>query len=112
MDSLAPDCGWVPIERTKANIRVRASKDSSPVIKRSQFLLMPAWGCTVHKVQGLTMEKVVVSFDLVKQQSFNYGQMYVALRRATSLDNLFLIGSFTLSTVKADSRAIHELQRL
>ena len=110
MDSLAPDCGWVPIERTKANIR--ASKDSSPVIKRSQFLLMPAWGCTVHKVQGLTMEKVVVSFDLVKQQSFNYGQMYVALRRATSLDNLFLIGSLILSTVKADSRAIHERQRL
>ena len=112
MDSLAPDCGWVPIERTKANIRVRASKDSSPVIERSQFPLMLAWGCTVHKVQELTLEKVVVSFDLVKQQSFNYGQMYVALRRVTSLDHLYLIGSFTLSAVKVDSRAIYECQRL
>ena len=29
---LAHDCGWVPIETAEANIRVRASKDSSPVI--------------------------------------------------------------------------------
>ena len=54
----------------------------------------------MHKVQGLTVEKVVISFDLVKQQSFNYGQMYVALSRVASLDNLYLIGSFTLSAIK------------
>ena len=67
MDSLARDCGWVPSERAEANIRVRANKDSSLVTNRSQFPLMLAWGCTVHKVQGLTLEKVVISFDLVKQ---------------------------------------------
>ena len=67
MDSLARDCGWVPSERAEASIRVRANKDSSLVTNRSQFPLMLAWGCTVHKVQGLTLEKVVISFDLVKQ---------------------------------------------
>ena len=40
MDSLARGCGWVPIEKAEANIRVIASKDSSLVINRSQFSLM------------------------------------------------------------------------
>ena len=87
---------------------VRASKDSFLVINRSQFTLMLVWGCTVHKVQGLALEKVVISFDLVKLRSFNYEQMYVVLSRVTSLDNLYLIGWFTLSTIKANPRAIHD----
>ena len=70
------------------------------------------WGYTVHKKQGLALEKVDISFDLVKQRSFNYRQMYVVLSRVASLDNLYLIGSTTLSANKADSRAIHECQRL
>ena len=78
----------------------------------TEVSLMLAWGCAVPKVQGLTLEKVVISFDLVKQRSFNYGQVYVALSRVTSLDNLYLIGSFTLSVIEADPRAIHEYQRL
>ena len=73
MDSLAHDCQWVPIERAEVNIKNRANKDSSPVINRIQFPLMLAWGCTVHKVQVLTLQKVVIIFDLFKQQSFNYG---------------------------------------
>ena len=66
----------------------------------------------MHKVQELTVEKLVISFDLVKQRSFNYGQMYVALSRVTSLDNLYLIVPFTLLAIKADPRAIHEYQKL
>ena len=97
----------MPIERAEANIRVRASKVSSPVINRSQFPLMLAWGCTVHKVQGLILEKVVISLDLVKQWSFNYGEIYAALSRVTSLEILYLIGSFTLSPIKADPSEIH-----
>ena len=73
MDSLAHDCQWVPIERAEVNIKDRANKDSSPVINRIQFPLMLAWECTVHKVQVLTLQKVVIIFDLFKQQSFNYG---------------------------------------
>ena len=38
--------------------------------------------------------------------------MYVALIRVTSSDNFYLIGSFTLSAIKADPRAIYEYQRL
>lgn len=39
---------------------------------------------TVRKVQGLTLSDVVVSFDPNQQNHFNYGQIYVALSRATS----------------------------
>lgn len=66
----------------------------------------------VHKVQKITMGKVVISFDLLRQRSFNYGQMYVAMSRVTSLNRLYLIGKFNLSAVKAVSRTIHEYQRM
>ena len=35
MDSLAHDCRWLPIKTAEANVRVRASKDFSPVINKS-----------------------------------------------------------------------------
>ena len=68
---------------------------------------MLSWACTVHKVQGLSLDKAVISFDLLKQMSFNYGQMYVALSRVTSL-NEHLTGEYKSSAIKADLIAIHE----
>ena len=91
---------------------IRAHKDSSPVIKRTQFPLMLAWACTIHKVQGLSLDKAVSSFNLLKQRSFNNGQMYVALSRVTSLNGLFLTGKYKSSVIKADSRALDEYNRL
>ena len=57
---------------------------------------MLACGCTVHKVQGLTLEEKGIIFDLVKQDNFNYGQMYVTLSRVTSLNGLYFIGELNL----------------
>ena len=68
---------------------------------------MLAWGCTLHKVQRLTLEEAVISFDLVKQKNFSYGQMYVALSRVTSLNGLYLIGEFNLAYIRGDPRAIY-----
>ena len=73
---------------------------------------MLAWVCTVHKVQGITLNEVVISFDLLRQRNFNYGQMYVALSRVTSLNGLYLIGKFNLAAIRADPRAINEYQRM
>ena len=56
---------------------MKLTKILSPVIKRSQFSLMLAWACTVHKVQGLSLRKIVVSYELLKQRNFNHGQIYV-----------------------------------
>ena len=73
---------------------------------------MLAWACTVHKVQGLSLDKAVICFNLLKQRSFNNGQMYVALSWVTSLNGLFLTGEYKASAIKADSRASQEYERM
>ena len=102
----------VPIDMTEANIRIRTNKDSSPTVTRTQLPLMLAWGCTVHKAQGLTLVEVVISFDLVKLKDFNYGQMYFALSRVASLNSLYLLGEFNFSYIRADPRAIYKYHRM
>ena len=77
-----------------------------------QFPLALAWACTVHKDQGLTLNKIVISFDLFKQRSFNYGQTYVALSCATSLQGLYVLGKLEHKHIKADPRVIEEYERL
>ena len=73
---------------------------------------MLSYACTVHKIQGLNLDRVVVSFDLDRQSAFKSGQMYVALGRVTSLNGLFLIGEYNSNKIKADKNATEELERL
>ena len=40
---------------------------SQPCIKRTQFPLALSWACTVHKKQGQSLEKGVISFDLLSK---------------------------------------------
>ena len=63
-------------------------------------------------MQVLSLISAVVSFDLEKQKSFNEGQMYVALSRVTSIDNLFLIGKYNLNVFKVNESAVVEYSRL
>ena len=81
-------------------------------VKRTQFPLTLAWACTVHKVQGLTLDRIVVSFELHKQKYFNYGQIYVALSRVKSLNDLFILGTFDKKHIRADERVHEEYKRL
>ena len=74
--SLAKEHLVVPIEPVLAKIKVRPGKASSPEIQRIQFPIALSWACTVHKVQGLTLENIVVSLELRKTRSFNYEQNY------------------------------------
>ena len=102
----------VPIEPVLAKIKIRPGKASSPEIQRVQFPVTLAWACTVHKVQGLTLDEVVLSTELVKQRSFNYGQIYVALSRATSLNGLYILGKVESKHIKTNPKVLSEYQRL
>lgn len=79
------ECG-VPI--LPAEVKQNAGRsDSSPEITRIQFPVVLCWACTIHKVQGATLDKVVTSFKKLRTK----GQAYVAVSRATSLQGLFLL---------------------
>ena len=68
--------------------------------------------CTVHKVQSLSLRKIVVSLQLSKQRNSNYGKIYVAFSRVTKLEGLHVLGSFTVKAITADSCALEEYNRM
>ena len=61
--------------------------------------------CTVHKVWDQSLTEGVVSFDLESEKSFNQGQMYVALSRITSINQLYLIGKYNKAALKVNESA-------
>lgn len=103
---------WVSIHESETNIRIQWKKDRSSTIRRREFPLILGWACSVHKGQGLTLQEVVTSFDLLKQKRFNDGHMYVALSRVTLLNGLYLTGKFKDSAIRTDSGAAQECHRL
>ena len=77
-----------------------------------QFPITLAWACTVYKVQGLTLHKIVISFELVKQRFFNYGQIYVAISRSTTLRGIHILGQIEHRHVRTNPKVYEEYRRL
>ena len=94
----------IEIEKTTFSLldaegKVRAAVTNFPVIL--------AWAATIHKSQGMTLDRLAVDLGSLWEP----GQAYVALSRITQPDNLWLTG-WQESSVKADPQVTRFYQGL
>jgi hypothetical protein len=81
-----PNC--VPI--TKHCQQFFLNKYKSVEACRIQFPLFLAWAVTIHKLQGLTLNAIVVEMSPTKGK-FQPGHAYVAFSRVKNLEGLYLL---------------------
>ena len=63
-------------------------EDDSLCVQKKQIPLIVAYACTIHKVQGATLDLAIIDAG---PNIFQYGQIYTALSRVKSLDGLYLL---------------------
>ncbi len=82
-----------------------------PDIERCGFPFILAWAITVHKSQGLTFKRMVISID---ENFFEKGQVYVALSRVQTLDSLAItnLNVDVILNEPHDKQSLRELNRL
>ena len=91
---------WVPVEKSKVLFNIRRDRANSVTIKSVQFPLTLSFACTIHKLQGLSLQKDAISSALNKEKLFKSSQMYVILSRITNLSGMYLNGKYTKSAIK------------
>ena len=96
----------VPLIKHEATFLLRGRRGND--IKRLQFPLTLAWATTIHKVQGLTLDEIVVD---MKGGRFNAGQAYVAFSRVKTLQGLHIL-NFNASAIKKSDAVEEEMARL
>ena len=97
----------VPISRVEVKFNARGKRGSE--VTRSQFPLTLAWATTIHKVQGLTLNEIVV--DMEGSSRFSPGQAYVAFSRVKTLAGLHII-KFNAGAIKKNEKVDEEMVRL
>ena len=93
------------VEEVIAKHTFEAYRDGDVIVSREQYPLRLAYGITIHKSQGMTLEKLIVDCNRV----FECGQVYVALSRIKSLDGLYL-KSFNPKKVWANEEVLNFYQ--
>jgi ATP-dependent exoDNAse (exonuclease V) alpha subunit len=79
-------------------VKVASKAKKEPVASFTQFPFRLAYAITIHKSQGATIS-TPFTVDL-RRPMFAEGQLYVALSRGTSLENLSILGKVRESDVK------------
>ena len=95
----------VPINRHEVKFSV--GRHHGVEVTRRQFPVTLAWASTVHKVQGLTVDNIVISF----RGHFGPGQGYVALSRVKSVNGLHLL-DFEPKKITCNSKVTKHIDSL
>lgn len=82
--------------------------ENVPGISIFQIPLILAWGITIHKAQGLTLDKAIID---IGSDIFEAGQMYVALSRIKTLEEVFL-KEFDINNLKINSKVLNYYKEL
>lgn len=108
IDVRLPDGATVQVEPVEwQDIRYAFDEKTRSIVEEvtgtfTQFPLMPAWAVTIHKAQGLTLDRVLVDLG---RGAFAEGQVYVALSRCQTLEGLALRRPVRLSEVRCSQAA-------
>lgn len=68
----------------------------------TQIPLIPSWAITIHKSQGMTLDKIRCNLS----NSFSDGQIYVALSRVKTLEGLFIDG-LNFNRIRANEEVVN-----
>ena len=79
------------------------SRNGRYQFERYQYPLVLAWAVTIHKVQGISLEKAVID---IGSSIFDHGQAYVALSRVKSLEGVCLVG-LSKSAFRRNKAIVH-----
>ena len=96
----------VPLIKHEATFSLRGRRGND--IKCLKFPLNLAWATTIHKVQGLTLDEIMVD---MKGGRFNAGQAYVAFSRVKTLQGLHIL-NFNASAIKKSDAVEKEMATL
>ena len=93
----------VPLVIRPATARFN-SKNGRHRFERYQYPIVLAWAITIHRVQGLSLDRAVIDLG---GSVFAHGQAYVALSRVKSLQGVMLVG-LTKSSFSKNQRIVSE----